>query len=183
MNITEWFSTVWGWVVSIVGGLSFSAIITMVLYGCIKGGFAKAVARQSSAYKEQAREVSKIAVEEGLKGIKTRVHKHDIEPLVEARMKEVAKITSEEQVKALKDLHAENQKIVAILEKFAVYFDDSFYVSAEAKQELKDAIADAKDEKEPEIVESEVDGEFIETTPNTENNPQNESHKTNYIER
>ena len=98
-------------------------------------------------------------------------------------MKEVAKITSEEQVKALKDLHAENQKIVAILEKFAVYFDDSFYVSAEAKQELKDAIADAKDEKEPEIVESEVDGEFIETTPNTENNPQNESHNASYIER
>lgn len=181
--VADWFNTVWGWVVAVAGGVSYSAILTTIICIVLKGTAAKARQSQAQITKEVQKEACETAIKEGLGAIKTKVHKHDIEPLVEARLKDVAKITSEEQVKALKEIHEENQKLVLILEQISKLFDNSFYISEETKQELKNTIAEAKDETEPELVESEVVNELVSETPNTENNTQNESHKTTSIER
>lgn len=180
--VAEWFNTVWGWVVAVAGGVSYSAILTTIICIILKRATAKSGDRQVEISKQVAEETCKTAIKESLGAIKTRVHKHDIEPLVEEKLREVAKISSEVQAKELKEVHEENQKIVKILEKFAVYFDDSFYVSDNAKAELKEAIADAKEEK-VELAESEVVEELIEIPTNTEITPQNESQKPTLIER
>lgn len=180
--VADWFNTVWGWVVSIVGGLSFAGIVTAIIYGCLKGGFAKAI--QKINIEEIVKETSEKSVAEGVKRVKSITHKHDIQPLVEEKLKEIAKYTSEEQTKELKKLHEDHQKLVKILEGIASLYDDSFYVSDEVKANLKKSIAEAKnDEINVEPAESEVIDEIVYDEPNIENNPQNESHNANSIER
>lgn len=181
--IAEWFQTAWGWVTSIIGGLSFSAILTAIICAMIKGNNNRNSAKLVELLREEAKASSQEAVAEGLGAIKTIVHKHDIEPLVDAKLKNVAKITSEEQTKDLKQIHKDYQQIVKILDIFSSYFDNSFYVSDENKHALKEEIAEAKDEEEPEPVKSDLIDEMVSEPVNTENSPQNESHSTTSIER
>ena len=178
----DWFTNIWGWVVGIASGVSYGAILTAVIVMGIKRIGNKSEKKQVEICRETTLEATEYAIEKGLGAIKTKVHKHDIEPLVEEKLRIAAKVASEEQVKELQRIHEENQKIVAILEKFSVYFDDSYYISAETKAELKEAISNAKENK-ADLVESELEENYIDESPSTENNPQNESHKTNSIER
>ena len=175
--VAEWFKQTGVWVATALGGTSLAGVLGFVIWYTLKSAFTKSNKQVVELNRQLAKETSDIAVEKGLGAIKVQVHKHDIQPLVEERMREVAKISSEAQTKELKEIKENQQKMVVIMEKVAKLFDDSYYISDEAKAELNEAIEDAK-EISVEPVESKVSVEETKEEPKTEKEPQKESQKT-----
>lgn len=137
----EIFSQVWVWVVTALGGISLSAIITSIIYGCLKGAFNKAIA------KINVEKIADKATEKGVERVKKIAFTHDIQPLVESELVKINEKSTEVLKEELKKVSAKYDKVVTILEKLSAYFDNSIGVSEQAKTELKIALVNAKEEE------------------------------------
>ena len=151
----EFLSEVWIWLVGILGGISVTAIITAVICGCLKGAFNKVVA------KIDTKKIADKAVEEGVAKVKKVTFTHNIQPLVESGMEKVYENMNQKLAEVLEKLYKKQDKMINIMEKFYAYFDNSM-VADETKKALKDAIAEAKDER------TEVDSVVVEETTEPE---------------
>ena len=151
----EFLSEVWIWLVGILGGISVTAIITAVICGCLKGAFNKVVA------KIDTKKIADKAVEEGVAKVKKVTFTHNIQPLVESGMEKVYENMNQKLTEVLEKLYKKQDKMINIMEKFYAYFDNSM-VADETKKALKDAIAEAKDER------VEVDSVVVEETTEPE---------------
>lgn len=137
----EIFSQVWVWVITALGGISLSAIITSIIYGCLKGAFNKAIA------KINVEKIADKATEKGVERVRKIAFTHDIQPLVESKLVEINEKSTEVLKEELKKVSAKYDKVITILEKLSAYFDNSIGVSEQAKTELKKALANAKEEE------------------------------------
>lgn len=146
----EFLNEIWVWIMSAVGGISLSAIISTIIYGCLKGAFNRTI------NKINVEKIAEKATDKGVEKVKTYTFKHSIQPIVES---ELAKI-DERIAKQFKDELAKVQdnynNIIKVLEKLSAYFDGSIGVSEQAKAELKQALSDAQNEP------SKAQSEFIE---------------------
>ena len=80
--------------------------------------------------------------------VKSMSFKHDIQPIVESELKKVYEYSvavCEKEIDVVKGQYA---RILGVLEALSKYFDNSIGVSEEAKEELKSAIAEAKEDAE-----------------------------------
>ena len=137
----EILNQIWVWIGSAVGGVSLAGIISAIIYGCLKGAFNRTIA------KINVQKIADQATEKGVEKVKKVSFSHTIQPLVESELKklnehyvEVLKVYMEEVAKKYDNL-------VLVLEKLSAYFDNSIGVNETAKQELKQALADAKNEQ------------------------------------
>ena len=137
----EIFSQVWVWVVTALGGISLSAIISAIIYGCLKGAFNKAIA------KINVEKIADKATEKGVERVKKIAFTHDIQPLVESELVKINEKSTEVLKEELKKVSVKYDKVVTILEKLSAYFDNSIGVSEQAKTELKKALVNAKEEE------------------------------------
>lgn len=146
----EFLNEIWIWIMSAIGGVSLSAIISAIIYGCLKGAFNRTI------NKINVEKIAEKATDKGIEKVKTYTFKHSIQPIVES---ELAKI-DERIAKQFKDELAKVQdnynNIIKVLEKLSAYFDGSIGVSEQAKAELKQALSDAQNEP------SKAQSEFIE---------------------
>lgn len=149
--MTEFLSEFWVWLVGILGGVSITAIITGVICACLKGAFSKAIA------KIDTKKITDRAVDEGIAKVKKITFTHNIQPLVESGMEKVYENMNQKLTEALEKLYKKQDKMINIMEKFYAYFDNSM-VADETKKALKDAIAEAKDER------VEIDSVVVEET-------------------
>lgn len=133
----EMFNEIWVWVVSLLGGISLSSIITAILYGCLKGAFNKTIS------KINVQKIADQATEKGVEKVKKISFTHSIQPLVESELKKVNEHSVEVLKKELLDVKEKYDKVINILDKFAAYFDNSIGVPEEKKAELKQALLDA----------------------------------------
>ena len=154
--MTEILSTIWIWIVSAVGGVGFAGILSAIIYGCLKGAFSKTID------KINVEKIADKATDKGVERVKKISFSHNIQHLVESELKKIheenAKII-ENELKIVKQNYLD---LVNVFEKFATYFDNSFAVNEETKNELKNAIANAKGKNESKEVESVVSEEVIE---------------------
>lgn len=171
----EFLNEIWVWIMSAVGGVSLSAIISAITYGCLKGGFNKAIS------KINVESIADKATEKGVERVKKVSFTHNIQPLVESELKKVNEHSVEVLKKELADVQAKYDNVINILEKLACYFDNSIGVADEKKAELKQAIAKAQNK--PMVAESVVVDEIVEPTPKQAVEPKIERKSTTKVER
>ncbi len=169
----EIFNEIWVWLVATLGGVSITGIISAVIYGCLKGAFNKTIS------KINVEKIAQDATEKGVEKVKKISFTHSIQPLVESELKKINEQSVEVLKQSLADVASQYNKVILILEKLSAYFDNSIGVSDNAKEELKQAISEAKNE--PTTAESVVD-EIVEPTPKQAVDPKESAKKSN-IER
>lgn len=171
----EFLNEIWIWIMSAIGGLSLSAIISSIIYGCLKGAFNKTIS------KINVESIADKATEKGVERVKKVSFTHNIQPLVESELKKVNEHSVEVLKKELADVQAKYDNVIDILDKLACYFDNSIGVAEEKKAELKQAIAKAQNK--PMVAESVVVDEIVEPTPKQAVEPKTERNSTTKVER
>lgn len=171
----EFLNEIWVWIMSAIGGVSLSAIISAITYGCLKGGFNKTIS------KINVESIADKATEKGVERVKKVSFTHNIQPLVESELKKVNEHSVEVLKKELADVQAKYDNVIDILDKLACYFDNSIGVAEEKKAELKQAIAKAQNK--PMVAESVVVDEIVEPTPKQAVEPKTERKSTTKVER
>ena len=145
----EILSEIWIWIGSAFGGVSIAAIVSAVIYGCLKGAFNRTISKLN------VKKIADEATKQGVEKVKKISFTQSIQPLVESELKKITEEANHYIDKGLAETQAKYDKLIAVIEKLAAYFDNSIGVSDTAKEELKQAIADAKEEpieKEQEII-------------------------------
>lgn len=171
----EFLNEIWVWIMSAVGGISLSAIISSIIYGCLKGAFNKTIS------KINVESIADKATEKGVERVKKVSFTHNIQPLVESELKKVNEHAVEVLKKELADVQAKYDNVIDILDKLACYFDNSIGVADEKKAELKQAIAKAQNK--PMVAESVVVDEIVDTNTKQAVEPKIESKSTTKVER
>lgn len=138
----EILNEIWVWIVSALGGVSLAGVISAAIYGCLKGAFSKTIS------KINVEKIAKDATEKGIDKVKAVSFSHSIQPLVESELKKINELSVEVVKKELNEVKAEYKTLINIVKKLSAYFDNSIGVSDTAKQELKQAIAEAENEPE-----------------------------------
>ena len=136
----EILNEIWVWIVSALGGVSLAGVISAAIYGCLKGAFSKTIS------KINVEKIAKDATDKGIDKVKAVSFSHSIQPLVESELKKINELSVEVVKKELNEVKAEYKTLINIVKKLSAYFDNSIGVSDTAKQELKQAIAEAENE-------------------------------------
>lgn len=163
---------IWGYVLPIGGGITLGALIIAILVPVVKGIINKALSKIDVAKIEQT------AVDKGLDKIKTMSFKQSIQPVVESELRKITEEANRYLETQVDGMNENYLKIVAILEKFAAYFDNSIAVSETAKKELRETIDDAQ--KGGKIEQSISVEEFIAETPIIDDTPEI-AHESGYV--
>lgn len=171
----EFLNEIWVWIMSAVGGVSLSAIISAIIYGCLKGAFNKTIS------KINVESIADKATEKGVERVKKVSFTHNIQPLVESELKKVNEHSVEVLKKELADVQAKYDNVINILDKLACYFDNSIGVAEEKKAELKQAVAKAQNK--PMVAESVVIDEIVEPTTKQAVEPKTDRKSTTKVER
>lgn len=159
----EILNQIWQAIAPYVAGISVSGIISVVIYGCLKSAFNRTI------NKINVEKIAEKATDKGIEKVKTVSFKHSIQPLVESELAKIDEKVAKQFKEELKKGQDNYNKLVAVLEKLSAYFDGSIGVSEQAKAELKQALADAKNE--PTIAESVVVDRIIEEEPKQATEP------------
>lgn len=133
----EYLKEIWIWIASVLGGVSLASIITAVIYGCLKGGFNKAVA------KINVEKISEDATAKGIEKIKQVSFTQSLQPIVESQLKKITESANEYISTELQAVQRKYDSIILVLEKLSAYFDNSIGVTESSKKELKEALAEA----------------------------------------
>lgn len=149
----EILDIIWQYIAPIFGGLSIAGIISAIIYGCLKGAFNRTISKINTE------KIAKDAVNKGVEKVKEVSFKHNIQPIVQSELKKVTEEANEYLKQELESVKEQYAKLLNVLGKFAAYFDNSIGVPDEAKQELKQALLDAK--IEPTTGEIIVDSEIV----------------------
>ena len=171
----EFLNEIWVWIMSAIGGLSLSAIISSIIYGCLKGAFNKTIS------KINVESIADKATEKGIERVKKVSFTHNIQPLVESSLEKVNEKAVETLREELVKLDNKYNNIINILEKQAAYFDNSIGVPEEKKAELKQAIVEAQNK--PVVAESVVIDEIVIPSTKQAVEPKTERNSTTKVER
>ena len=170
----EIFNEIWVWLVAALGGISMTSIITAVIIGCLKGAFNKIIS------KINVEKIADDATNKGIEKVKKISFEQSIQPIVESELKKITEAANEYIKTSLIETQKRYDKIIAVLEKFYAYFDDSL-VSETKKQELKQALEEAKTKSKS--AQSVVVEEIVEPTPKQAVEPKTERKSTTKVER
>ena len=171
----EFLNEIWIWIMSAIGGVSLSAIISSIIYGCLKGAFNKTIS------KINVESIADKATEKGIERVKKVSFTHNIQPLVESGLEKVNEKAVETLREELVKLDNKYNNIINILEKQAAYFDNSIGVPEEKKAELKQAIVEAQNK--PVVAESVVIDEIVIPSTKQAVEPKIERNSTTKVER
>lgn len=142
MDFTELLNQAWVWITSIVGSIGLGTLVSYIVALVNSSRLKKALAQF------KAEQIAQLATDKGIDKIKSMSFKHDIQPIVESELKKVYEYSvavCEKEIDVVKGQYA---RILGVLEALSKYFDNSIGVSEEAKEELKSAIAEAKEDAE-----------------------------------
>lgn len=149
----EILNSIWVWILSILGGLSLSTIFVFVIKLTIGSAVKKMLA------KINVEKIAEQATEKGVAKVKKISFNHNIQPLVESELVKINEKSTEVLKKELADVQKKYDNLIVIMEKLSAYFDNSIGVAEEKKADLKQAIADAKNDTI--TAESVVIDEFV----------------------
>ena len=169
----EIFNEIWVWLGTALGCVSITSIIIAVITGRLKGAFNKIIS------KINVEKIADDATNKGIEKVKKISFEQSIQPIVESELKKITEAANEYIKTSLVETQKRYDKLIAVLEKFYAYFDDSM-VSETKKQELKQALEEAK--IEPKSVQSVVVEETISQEQKQAVEPK-ETVKKNKIER
>lgn len=132
---------IWQYVLPIGGGVTVGAVLIAIATILFKGFANKLIAKVNIGKVEDK------AVEKGVEKIKEISFKQSIEPLAKSELEKITEQANEYIKDSLEQAHKDNQKMLLILKKFASFFDNSIAITEEKKQELKELIDEALEDK------------------------------------
>lgn len=171
----EILNQIWQAIAPYVAGVSVTGILSAIIYGCLKGAFNRTIS------KINVEKIADKATEKGIEKVKTVSFKHSIQPLVESELEKIDEKVAKQFKEELAKVQDNYDKLVAVLEKLSAYFDGSIGVSEQAKAELKQALADAKNE--PKMAESIVVDEIVVEEPEAAEEPEKQAKKSSKVVR
>lgn len=134
----EFINEIWVWIATAIGGVSLAGIISTIIYACLRGAFNKTIS------KINVQKIAELATDKGIEKIKNVSFEHSIQPLVESGLEKINEKALSILNEQLKLIQGKYDKLVNVLDKLSAYFDNSIGVTDNAKQELKEAISEAK---------------------------------------
>lgn len=150
----ETLSQIWIWIVSILGGISLSAVFAFIIKISLSAAFNKIIS------KINVQKIADQATEKGIEKVKKISFTHNIQPLVESELKKINEKSTEILKQTLLEVQAKYDKVINVLDKLSKYFDNSIGVAEEKKEELREALSEALEK--PIIVESSIVEEITE---------------------
>ena len=150
----EFLNNIWHVIAPYLAGISIGGIFTAVVYGCLKGAFAKTV------NKINIDKIVENATNKAVEKVKDVSFKHSIQPLVNSELEKISEKANSYISFEISKVESRYINIVEILTKLAAYFDNSAFISDDTKKELKNALDHAKQESG--YTESVVASEIIE---------------------
>lgn len=161
------------WVLGIIGGLSLTGIIVIILHALIKGLINRII------MKFNVEKMFEACLNKAMEKIKSVSFTQNIQPIVMSEMVKLKEELKEQLSKEIRITQKKYDNLMLVLEKFYAYFDDAL-VSDVKKQELKEAIELAKkDISAPEVIEVK---EIVIEEPKEKKEPKEQS-KVTKIER
>lgn len=125
------WQSVWAWVIGIICGIGAGTLIAFLLKEVLIG-IGKRIAEKIAL-----KDLYDKTLEESKKGLKQITFKQSIEPLVNSELEKVNEKVDARLTNELAELKRKNDLMLKALQKFASFFDDSYMVNAEKKEELK----------------------------------------------
>lgn len=169
------WQTVWAWVIGIIGGIGFGTLIAFILKTVLTG-IGKKIAEKIAL-----KDLYDKTLEESKKGLKQITFKQSIEPLVVSELEKVNERVDARLTNELADLKHQNALMLKALQKFASFFDDSYMVNAEKKEQLKQVFEEYNKLEIPQeqeiIIESHEEEKHEQTTIEAENKPEKAKNK------
>ena len=135
----DFLSNVGVQLVAFFSGLSLTTIVALVIYFCIKGAWDKTLK------KVNLEKFSEDLANKQTERIKEVSFKQNIQPIVESELKRITENYDNRLLEELTKTQEKYNNLILVLEKFYAYFEDSL-VSESKKEELKEAIENAKEE-------------------------------------
>ena len=151
------------WLSGFLGSISISSVI-QIIYNAYKLRKIKKWIEHNNN-QEIAKEQGERAVLQTVEQIKNVTFKQNIQPIVEAELEKVNEKSAKFIEQELKKTQEGYKKLVKVIENLAAYFDNSIGVSEEAKQNLKNALTEAKIEP---TIENDIELEEIVVEENIE---------------
>lgn len=174
-TIINVWQSVWAWVVGAIGGVSFSVFMVFLLKTAITG-----IAKRT-AEKLALKDLRDETIEESKKALKQITFKQSIEPLVVSELEKVNEKVDARLTNEVADLKRKNDLILKALQKFASFFDDSYMVNAEKKEELKQVFEEYNKSEIPQeqeiIIESHEEEKHEQKTIEEEKKPEKAKNK------
>lgn len=156
---------IFNYALPIGGGLAVGTIVTIIAKAVFGGAIKKIVS------KIDIEKIEKKAVDNGIDKLKTVSFKQSIQPLVTSELQKVTETVLGKVDEKLSVVDDGFYKVVDILEKLSAYFDNSIAITDERKEELRNAIKEAKigavKEETILLVENDETEEKKEETPKT----------------
>ena len=177
MDFSAIFSTVWGWIIAVVSGISVTGLISTIIYLSLKTAFNRTI--QKANLKKTQQDAAEQAADKAVAKIKNMSFKQSLQPIVEGQLKLITENAQEMVKKELAEVREQYKNVLKILEALSRYFDNSIGVSEEAKKELKQAIGAAKEQKTEESIEEII----VIEEPKVEIKEQKEEKKSVMVER
>ena len=146
-------NSIWVWILSILGGVSITTILTFVIRITLTNSFKKTIA------KIDVEKIAEKATDKGVAKVKKISFTHNIQPIVESELVKINEKSTEVLRKELADVQKKYDNLIVIIEKLSAYFDNSIGVAEEKKADLKIAIANAKNDTV--TAESVIIDEFV----------------------
>lgn len=147
MDFAEIFSQVWTYIAGGLAGIGGGAIVTWLFSLMLANSnrkHTKALLEAIEAFKSS--QIVDLAVDKGVDRIKSIQLTQNIQPIVESEIQKAYEVAFKGLNHELELTRKRYNDLVVCLEKLADYFEYSYGVSDETKQELRDAIEQAKND-------------------------------------
>lgn len=147
MEVMEFLKSIWIWVVGGLSGVSILGIVILIFRSAISSIIQKTI--QKLALKQLYDDVQKKAVED----LKEISFSQSLEPIAKSELEKINEKADERLNKEVQKLQNQYENILNVIKLFASYFDDSFMISNDKKEELKVLIENSKKPKQERVQE------------------------------
>ena len=135
------------WVGTALSSISLTSVINFISISIRMSRIKKWIEKNNQ--QETARQIGNEAAKLAVEQIKEISFKQNIQPIAESELEKVNEKSIAFIEKSLKDTNENYNKLLKVFESFAKYFDNSFGVPDEVKQEFKNALNEAKIKPQP----------------------------------
>lgn len=152
----------YAWIIGTIAGVSIGAIVVFIARFLWTNAINKVI--NKLALKKLYDETQK----KGIEDLKQISFRQTLEPIAKSELQKINEMADERLNQKLKEIQFQYENLLIIIKKFASYFDDSFVISNEKKEELKLLIDNSKNTQP--VAEQEIIIEDLKVEENTTNN-------------
>ena len=175
MEITEFLKSIWLWIIGGFSGVSIIGIAILIFRAAISNVINKLIGKL--AFKQFYDEVKQKSIDD----LKQISFSQSLEPIAKSELEKINEKADERLNKEFQKLYKQNENILNVIKLFASYFDDSFMISNDKKEELKVLIENSKNQKQERIQEIKFETKEVKINNQEKSHQEQVKEKNNII--